>query len=389
MLVVLDFETNRRPTSNPYSRGSKAISYSLSIDGGKPEFHYHTAIEFRKALREAFEGATRVIGFNLKFDLGWAARLGIHVPERCKIWDCQIAEFLISGQQNRMPSLDGALERVGLEAKKDILEEYWAMGIDTEGIPAEELEEYNNHDVQQTYLLAMKQLKEMSPELQRLCTIQGADLLVLQEMEENGQLFNRDLCAELLAEAQERVSKLESTIREVSPYKDINLGSGHHMSCLLYGGYLEVDEVETQTTQVYKSGAKKGQEYVKTTWKTVPYTFPALFTPLKNSKTRLTIKTTKGGYPVYQSGAEQIQQLSARTKEQKLLVETLLEYAKLEKLVGTYYTSFPALMDEMEWGNYLHGQFNQVVARTGRLSSSAPNMQNTPGEVDALLCSRY
>jgi DNA polymerase I-like protein with 3'-5' exonuclease and polymerase domains len=44
----------------------------------------------------------------------------------------------------------------------------------------------------------------------------------------------------------------------------------------------------------------------------------------------------------------------------------------------------------MNWqDNFLHPQFNQNAVVTGRLSSSAPNMQNTPLEIDELLVSRY
>jgi DNA polymerase I-like protein with 3'-5' exonuclease and polymerase domains len=46
-------------------------------------------------------------------------------------------------------------------------------------------------------------------------------------------------------------------------------------------------------------------------------------------------------------------------------------------------------MEEMEWGDYVHGSYNQVVARTGRLSSNKPNMQNNPEVVDRMFISRF
>ena len=61
--------------------------------------------------------------------------------------------------------------------------------------------------------------------------------------------------------------------------------------------------------------------------------------------------------------------------------EDIQEVCKLLKL--------PQLLEKMEWGEYLHGQYNQCVAATGRLSSSAPNMQNFSGDVDQLPMSRY
>jgi DNA polymerase-1 len=54
-----------------------------------------------------------------------------------------------------------------------------------------------------------------------------------------------------------------------------------------------------------------------------------------------------------------------------------LELSKLEKRNGTYYKGLVKLREEMHWPeNKLHGQFNQCVAATGRLSSSKPNLQN-------------
>jgi DNA polymerase I-like protein with 3'-5' exonuclease and polymerase domains len=55
----------------------------------------------------------------------------------------------------------------------------------------------------------------------------------------------------------------------------------------------------------------------------------------------------------------------------------LIELSKLEKRNGTYYKGLVKLRQEMHWPkNKLHGQYNQCVAKTGRLSSSKPNQQN-------------
>ena len=77
------------------------------------------------------------------------------------------------------------------------------------------------------------------------------------------------------------------------------------------------------------------------------------------------------------------------TKEQKQLIELILERAEITKLIDTYLLKLPVRMQEQEWGEFVHGTYNQVVARTGRLSSSAPNMQNNPEKVDHFFESRY
>lgn len=58
------------------------------------------------------------------------------------------------------------------------------------------------------------------------------------------------------------------------------------------------------------------------------------------------------------------------------IVDKVLEYRSLNKLIGTYLDSFPNLINP-ETGR-LHTIYNQTVTTTGRLSSSNPNLQNIP-----------
>jgi DNA polymerase-1 len=64
--------------------------------------------------------------------------------------------------------------------------------------------------------------------------------------------------------------------------------------------------------------------------------------------------------------------------------------AELSKLDGTYYKGMININKEMNWPeNKIHGQFNQCVAATGRLSSSKPNLQNFAGDCQDIFVSRY
>lgn len=55
--------------------------------------------------------------------------------------------------------------------------------------------------------------------------------------------------------------------------------------------------------------------------------------------------------------------------------DKLLEYRDLDKKLGTYITN---LLGHIHRDGRVHATFNQTGARTGRLSSSDPNMQNQP-----------
>lgn len=61
----------------------------------------------------------------------------------------------------------------------------------------------------------------------------------------------------------------------------------------------------------------------------------------------------------------------------KVFVSALMRYKVLYKIRNTFLESFKDKLNPED--GYLRGSFNQTVARTGRLSSSNPNLQNIPG----------
>ncbi|MBO8692811.1 hypothetical protein INO60_14145, partial [Staphylococcus aureus] len=85
-----------------------------------------------------------------------------------KVWDCQLAEFILNNQRGAFGSLDAALETYGIPLKKDKVKEYWDAGIDTTEIPVEILEEYNKYDVQATLELYNMQQQLMTDKQKQL-----------------------------------------------------------------------------------------------------------------------------------------------------------------------------------------------------------------------------
>ena len=57
------------------------------------------------------------------------------------------------------------------------------------------------------------------------------------------------------------------------------------------------------------------------------------------------------------------------------MVESILQFRKLEKMRSTYLDPLPRLVDSR---GRIHTTFNQKATATGRLSSSNPNLQNIP-----------
>lgn len=58
------------------------------------------------------------------------------------------------------------------------------------------------------------------------------------------------------------------------------------------------------------------------------------------------------------------------------IVGKILEYRQLKKLITTYLTALPASINART--GRIHTNYNQTVTATGRISSSAPNLQNIP-----------
>ena len=81
-------------------------------------------------------------------------------------------------------------------------------------------------------------------------------------------------------------------------------------------------------------------------------------------------KKTKTGQ--YVTSEEVLESLKGKHQ----IVEKILDYRGLKKLLSTYIDSLPELINPKT--ERIHTSFNQTVTATGRLSSSNPNLQNIP-----------
>lgn len=398
-VVCLDFETSTYNKGQPFDERNKAVSYSFLMEepwfgmDGVPTHRRFDDLEFYNDLKYVATNASLFIGCNCKFDLHWLRNCGEKLPSSCRVWDVQLAEFILSGQRNSFASLNSLAELYSLPTKLDAVSEYWEQGVATEDIPPDVLEEYNNYDVELTYKVYLKQLEDprMTPELKKLIMLQGLDLLVLQEMEWNGLKYNVVGSKEDAEKLKQELAEVDGVLQEYA--QGINLDSGDQLSCFLFGGSITTERVEEET-RVYKTGAKKGETYTRRRIVGVDVkTLPGFFTPDSGNE----LKKTKGtpnheltnNTRYYSTDSGTLTQLKCKTKVQKLIVEKLQRRAYLQKLVSTYLEALPSLIEEMHWGDTLHPQYNQCQARTSRLSSSKPNAQNFPKEVDEYILSHY
>lgn len=381
--LILDVETTISNKGNPFDETNKlcyvgllgSIPRTISIEYGDEPYR-HKLDEIQKEIDES----EILVGFNIKFDLHWLRKYGINFVGK-RIWDCQLVHFVLTGQQYPYPSLNSVSAYYDLGSKLDVVAtEYWGNKIDTPNIPQDILEEYLVGDLQLTQKVYEKQMEEFASSaktMQRLISLHNQDLLILQEMEYNGLLFDEGQSNVLAQELQEQIKKIDDILFEYHSLVDFNPNSTEHLSAFLYGGIIKVKRRET--IGLFKTGTRKGQ--AKERWVLHEITFDKLVNPLKGSELE------KEGF--FSTDEQTLKSLKGN-KKAKEVIELLLHRAVLEKRLSTYYKGLVDLRKEMNWHEgRLHGQLNQCVARTGRLSSSKPNLQNFDGEIKTLFRSRY
>lgn len=312
--------------------------------------------------------------FNAKYDLHWYRRNGLW-PLPSNIWCTQLAEFLLSGQKNRYPSLDETAKKYGLGQKQDLVAKYWENGYNTNEIPRDILEEYSVQDVELTYQIFLKQKEQFdkNPKLYKLFQLQCLDLLVLEDMEWNGLIYDEQLCNLRATEVEQELNTIKKKLSSVYPDIPINFSSGDQLSAFIYGGAIPYEV--TEQVGFYKNGKPKFKKVEKV------HSLPRLLVPLKSTELK------KEGY--YKTDEATLRKLRG-PKLYLDYIQLLLEYSRLDKLLSTYYQGIPKKNLEFGWKRgEIHGQFNQVTTQTGRLSSSEPNLQNFAEDCLDIFISRY
>lgn len=379
-VLVIDTEVTTSNKGNPYDSQNFLVCYSWWFEGVADAAK--DSLETRDYLRNILARNPLLVLFNAKFDLAWLRRVGLlgDCNSFPRIYDTQLAEFVLSDQRSRYPSLEEAAVRYELGHKYDVVkEEYWKKGINTDQIPWEEvLKPYAVQDALLTYQVYLAQQERWRDPLQRrLFSLQCQDIPILLEMEWNGLKWDAENAVKRQQELEQEQAKLLADLGAIYPGIPINFGSTDQLSAFLYGGVVKEEIVEH--IGFFKTGERAGQP--KTRKGIVEHTLPQLFKPLKGSEMK------KEG--VFSTSEDTLLKLKG-SKQKKMIIEKLLRLAAVDKLLSGYFKGIPKLYNEMNWeDNILHGQLNQVVAQTGRLSATKPNQQNMAPEAQDYIVTRF
>lgn len=323
---------------------------------------------------------------NASFDVQWLLRQDSDwvlawIRDGGVIWDTQIAEYILTGQEHTYASLNELAAKYGGTQKHDRIKEYWDAGIDTSDIPKEELLEYLKHDVLNTELVFKAQMDE-AERLGMLSLMRNAmeDRLATILMEWNGMRFdtaiakrNADALRLNLADIE---NKLEHLVADIDPLTHwvFNPSSPQHVSKILFGGtnaYQERAPIlnDDGTEYKFKTGNRAGEVKTKLVDK-----IEAIkgFGIAPDSTWAM---ATKGIFSTSEDNLTELLSREPAIPEQAAeFIKLLLEYKGISKDISTYYEGYTKLTWPTD--GCLHGSINHCLTITGRLSCSAPNLTN-------------
>jgi len=374
--LVVDIESSKLPTANPWQPGSFicSVGYRNETMGDVAINVIRHATEFTRPLavtvleiQAAVNAADIIVAHNVKFDISWLKYIGINFTGK-KFWCTCTADYMINGQAKMGYKLNQVAARYGLGQKLDAMAQYWADGYETDEIPLDVHLEYLAQDVNLTHELFLKQYKIAEENsLMKLCELVFEVSDMLSDMEMLGIEFDKPKAEAYLADYKSKLIELDKKIFEFVGY-EFNIGSAQQLSACLYGGYVTKEGRETYTVTLKNGTTKERSRNCKIT----EHVQGLGFEPIAGTE------GAKAGQ--FSTGKKIIVLLHAKTKEQKHFLNLLLERSKIDKIIETFLTAKEdsGLLMKIGKDGRIHPQFNQTVTVTGRLSSSNPNGQNLP-----------
>lgn len=377
MYIVIDLETTSKKvykrTANPFYNtilcsGFKTKDKLWVLDNDMPNL-------------SCLSNYKSIIGHNLKFDLLYLWRnldLQNYLLKGGKIWDTQLVEYILSGQQYKYPALrDIAVKTYGCKERIKHIEQGFEQGLDTSNIDIKLLLEDVKNDVIDTEQVALGQAKLTIKEgLNNLIKGQMDAVLATTEMEYNGMKIDIDLLQKNREVLQNEVVRVKQNILDVakSIFKEFiglfNSSSTNHISVLLFGGSLKFTVREQNG--FFKTGQNKGNIKFKNSIK-------ILQTEGLNIQPKPDWKSKKIGF--YATNEKVLKSIKHP------LTKLMLQQRGLEKEITTYYNTTEDLIYDFDGcvhGNLCHCGYERDddslggATHTGRLSSKDINQQNQP-----------
>jgi DNA polymerase-1 len=309
---------------------AELVALTFSWEKGKGYLiHFPESQKETKAIleivRPVFENPdTLKIGQNMKFDIQVLANYGIGV--KGPLFDTMIAHYLLEpDMRHNMNLLSEAYLGYSPVHIESLIGEKGNSQKNMRSVPVDKLMEYAVEDADVTYQLKKVFEPRIRTEgLSDLATnIEMPLISVLATIERNGVILNLEDLKTITINLREDIIALEKEIYTLAG-TEFNISSPKQLGDILFIR-LKLDE---------KARVSKTKQFI--------------------------------------TSEEILQRLTSKHP----IVDKVLEYRGLKKLLSTYVEALPLLVDKKT--GRIHTSFNQAVAATGRLSSNNPNLQNIP-----------
>lgn len=305
------------------------------------------------------------IGHNIGFDMLYLYKDTKLTPndagQRVQIWDTQLAEYLLSGQTHMFPSLDELTAKYGGVLKDTVVSDMFKAGKGADEIEPTVLAEYLKEDLRNTELIWRKQWAEAE--------LQGMLPLIMSQMEArmatidmawNGMKVDHPFINDSIVRLRKEVEALGKSLLMRRMVKGVSsttvtldLTSPSQLSLWLRGGTHK--EKEKVLVGKFKNGNDKFKQVE----------VERIIEPLVD------LSGTTG------VGDDVLEAVTSPLFVCEPLVKTVLTRVKVyrgkQKELTTY---FEAIDKHLMPDGFIHPNHNHCATRTGRLSSSGPNMQN-------------
>lgn len=278
----------------------------------------------RDRLKEFLQKRFLFVTHNAKFEFGWMAHWLGSEDVLPRLYDSFLSERLILGRMNHGGNSLAALAKkyLGRDLSKDERESFGEMEPGEDGYQfTDEQITYAAADAEVLPAIFRKQFAQMTEHgLTEIAKLEFDLIKVVSRMERRGVLIDREAWLAEVEDAKDRCAVLENRMAQMTGEVEFNPRS---------------------PKQVKEAFARFGLNLSSTNRKSL----------------EKVIRTSAEGTRAY------------------LLAEAMAEYRKVVVLRDRYGDSWLAMLDP---NDRVHAQFNQMGTKTGRFSSSKPNLQQLP-----------
>lgn len=328
---ILSLDTE---TTSTHAIDAELVGLSFATEENKAFYvtipaEREQALKFVEIFKPLYENENILkIGQNIKYDMEVLANYGVEL--KGKLFDTMIAHYLIQPElHHNMDYLAETLLNYKTVHIEELIGPKGKNQKSMREVDPKQVCEYAAEDADVTlklYHVLEPKLKENNLET-LFWDIEMPLVPVLADMEMSGVLLDTKALKETSDIFNKRMNEYEEKIYEQAGEK-FNISSPKQVGEILFG------------------------------------------------KMKIMEKPKKTRTGQYVTSEEVLQTLKSKAP----IVEDILNYRGMKKLLSTYVDSLPTLINPRT--GHIHTSFNQALTATGRLSSSDPNLQNIPVRTD-------